>query len=200
MEWNRLYGKDRKPTLEEAGTFAGGLLSGDFMGFMAENCPAAPKLEYSGCTMQPGWNIKFKKNGKNVCTLYPLDGYFICMILIGGDAMAEMEARLGDFTPVSYTHLPIPDVEAGAFCRGGEKKRLWVRRPYVTILLECNRPLARPDSRKWRWFCWNTGRLRRKMPGKSTDWCRLRSRPFTRDIIPRRWWISSCLLYTSRCV
>ena len=99
MEWNRLYGKDRKPTLEEAGTFAGGLLSEDFMGFMAENCPAAPKLEYSGCTMQPGWNIKFKKNGKNVCTLYPLDGYFICMILIGGDAMAEMEARLGDFTP-----------------------------------------------------------------------------------------------------
>ena len=29
MEWNRLYGKDRKPTLEEAGTFAGGLLSED---------------------------------------------------------------------------------------------------------------------------------------------------------------------------
>ena len=68
-------------------------------GLYGGELPGAPKLEYSGCTMQPGWNIKFKKNGKNVCTLYPLDGYFICMILIGGDAMAEMEARLGDFTP-----------------------------------------------------------------------------------------------------
>ena len=101
MEWNRLYGKDRKPTLEEAGTFAGGLLSEDFMGFMAENCPAAPKLEYSGCTMEPGWNIKFKKNGKNVCTLYPLDGYFICMILIGGDGSAA-----GGFHPLYSGKIP----------------------------------------------------------------------------------------------
>ena len=95
-------------------------------GLYGGELPVAPKLEYSGCTMQPGWNIKFKKNGKNVCTLYPLDGYFICMILIGGDAMAEMEARLGDFTPYIQGSSAIPEFfQEAAGCTWRYGSRRW---------------------------------------------------------------------------
>ena len=72
---------------------------GDVPGLYVQNCPVVPKMEYSACAMQTGWNIKFKKSGRNVCTVYPMDGYFICMILTGGDSMMELEARLEEFTP-----------------------------------------------------------------------------------------------------
>lgn len=99
MEWKLLYGKDHMPTVDEAGEFSGPLLGETFLAFMRQNCPVVPKMEYSACAMQTGWNIKFKKSGKNVCTVYPMDGYFICMILTGGDSMMELEARLEEFTP-----------------------------------------------------------------------------------------------------
>lgn len=99
MEWSECYGKGQKPDFAAVEAFVGETLWGEFHAFMEANCPAAPKFEYSACTMQTGWNIKYKKSGKNVCTIYPMEGYLICMILIGGDGAAEAEARLEEFTP-----------------------------------------------------------------------------------------------------
>ena len=99
MEWSECYGKGQKPDFAAVEAFVGETLWGEFHAFMEANCPAAPKFEYSACTMQTGWNIKYKKSGKNVCTIYPMEGYLICMILIGGDGAVEAEARLEEFTP-----------------------------------------------------------------------------------------------------
>lgn len=99
MKWSECYGKGQKPDFAAVEAFVGETLWGEFHAFMEANCPAAPKFEYSACTMQTGWNIKYKKAGKNVCTVYPMDGYLICMILIGGDGALEAEARLDEFTP-----------------------------------------------------------------------------------------------------
>lgn len=99
MKWSECYGKGQKPDFAAVEAFVGETLWGEFHTFMEANCPAAPKFEYSACTMQTGWNIKYKKAGKNVCTVYPMDGYLICMILIGGDGALEAEARLEEFTP-----------------------------------------------------------------------------------------------------
>lgn len=41
------------------------------------------KIEYSSCSYEKGWNIKFKKSGKTLCTIYPRKNYFTVMVVIG---------------------------------------------------------------------------------------------------------------------
>ena len=41
------------------------------------------KIEYSSCSYEKGWNIKFKKAGKTLCTIYPRKNYFTVMVVIG---------------------------------------------------------------------------------------------------------------------
>lgn len=57
-----------------------------------------PVLEYSRCSMQCGWNVKYKKAGRTLCTLYPMEGYYIALIVIGDREMSETEIMLPSFT------------------------------------------------------------------------------------------------------
>lgn len=41
------------------------------------------KIEYSSCSYEKGQNIKFKKAGKTLCTIYPRKNYFTVMVVIG---------------------------------------------------------------------------------------------------------------------
>lgn len=58
-----------------------------------------PLVEYSSCSMQKGWNLKFKKSGRSLCTLYPMEGYFTALIVIGEREALETEMALPTFTP-----------------------------------------------------------------------------------------------------
>ncbi|MDD3269986.1 MAG: DUF3788 family protein [Syntrophomonadaceae bacterium] len=40
------------------------------------------KTTYSRCSMQKGWNVKYHKSGKSLCTLYPEKEAFIVLIVI----------------------------------------------------------------------------------------------------------------------
>jgi AraC family transcriptional regulator len=53
-----------------------------------------PVMEYSRCSLQYGWNVKYKKAGRTLCTLYPMEGYFIALIVIGGREQTETELML----------------------------------------------------------------------------------------------------------
>lgn len=53
-----------------------------------------PVLEYSRCSMQRGWNVKYKKAGRTLCTLYPMKGYYIALIVIGERERIETELML----------------------------------------------------------------------------------------------------------
>jgi AraC family transcriptional regulator len=53
-----------------------------------------PRLEFSKCSAQYGWNIKYKKAGRTLCTLYPLAGHFIVLIVIGQREQAEFERSI----------------------------------------------------------------------------------------------------------
>ncbi len=52
------------------------------------------KIEYSSCSWERGWNIKFKKAGKTLCTIYPREGYFTVMVVVGTKEKARVEAIL----------------------------------------------------------------------------------------------------------
>ncbi len=42
-----------------------------------------PTYEFSKCTFEFGWNVKFRKNNKSLCVVYPKENYFTVMIVIG---------------------------------------------------------------------------------------------------------------------
>lgn len=48
-------------------------------------------MEHSRCSMQAGWNIKYKKGGKSLCTLYPKEGCFTALVVIGNNEFAQAE-------------------------------------------------------------------------------------------------------------
>ncbi len=56
------------------------------------------KIEYSSCSWEQGWNIKFKKVGKTLCTVYPREGYFTVMVVVGAKEKAPVEAVLSECT------------------------------------------------------------------------------------------------------
>lgn len=53
-----------------------------------------PTIEFSKCSMQYGWNIKYKKAGRTLCTLYPEKGGFTVLIVIGERERLETELML----------------------------------------------------------------------------------------------------------
>ena len=89
--WSELYNPDNKPTMENIENFVSSNLWNEFCLFLEHTYTVLPKLEYSKCPMQKGWNIKYKKGGKSLCTLYPMDGFFIVLVVIGEKELAESE-------------------------------------------------------------------------------------------------------------
>ena len=70
-----LKDKNQCPVLGEIGEYVGNPVFMQFCVEVKETYNCSEKMEYSSCSMEPGWNIKFKKSGKTLCTIYP--GNFI---------------------------------------------------------------------------------------------------------------------------
>lgn len=48
-----------------------------------EEKKAKVEFNFSKCSWEYGWNVRFKKKGKTLCTIYPRNGYFTVMVVIG---------------------------------------------------------------------------------------------------------------------
>jgi AraC family transcriptional regulator len=96
MLWNELFGKEHEPSEEQIAEFVDSPLWGDLTHYLQQTYRVKPKSSYSGCAMDggiwKGWNVKYKKGGKSLCTLYPKQGYFLSLITI-----AEKDAAEADF-------------------------------------------------------------------------------------------------------
>ena len=57
------------------------------------------KIEFSRCSLERGWNVKFKKSGKSLCTIYPREGYFTVLVVIGSKVKEAVENILCDCAP-----------------------------------------------------------------------------------------------------
>ena len=49
--------------------------------------------------MDKGWNIKYKKGRKSLCTVYIRRGWFTCLVTAPASILPELEARLFAFAP-----------------------------------------------------------------------------------------------------
>lgn len=93
MDWSAAYTKESPPSMQDICSFVDNALFDALCTHMDSAYTAGPKIEYSSCSMQRGWNVKYKKRGRALCTLYPVQGYFRALICIG-----ERERVLAELT------------------------------------------------------------------------------------------------------
>ncbi len=93
MEWNNLFNKENEPSNQEIKEFVDTPLYDDLDNYLRETYKVQPKLFYSSCSMDngywKGWNIKYKKSGKSLCTLYPKQGFFAALITVSAKQISE---------------------------------------------------------------------------------------------------------------
>ncbi|MCI8466205.1 MAG: DUF3788 domain-containing protein [Lachnospiraceae bacterium] len=111
MDWKTLYTKENTPSLEQFMEYIENPLWIEFHDWIQSVYEVAPRMEYSRCSMQPGWNIKYKKGGKSLCTLYPMEGYFITLVVIGNKELTEAEFLMPSCS--TYVQEIFRDTETG---------------------------------------------------------------------------------------
>jgi len=93
--WSELFNGEREPSESHIEEFVNTPLWNEFVGYLQQSYNIKPKLSYSECSMDDGswkgWNVKYKKSGKALCTLYPKRGYFRSLVQIGLREMNEAE-------------------------------------------------------------------------------------------------------------
>lgn len=95
MLWSSLYDKGHEPSDSQIKEFVNTPLWDDLVHTLQQTYHVQPKLFYSRCSMQDGffmgWNVKYKKRGKALCTLYPKQGYFVALIAVGANELTEAD-------------------------------------------------------------------------------------------------------------
>lgn len=91
--------KEYCPSVDEIAEYIGGSVLPSFCREMERRYRCRGKAEFSSCSWEYGWNIKFRKSGKSLCTVYPREGYFTALVVVGEKERAETEALLPDCTP-----------------------------------------------------------------------------------------------------
>lgn len=92
--WHELFPADREPTMDDVAAHIANPLWDAFTAFVDETYGAQPRIEYSRCGGAPGWNVKYKARSRALCTVYPHDGFFICMVSVGSKEKDEAEALM----------------------------------------------------------------------------------------------------------
>lgn len=71
----------------------------DINSFIQIQYKASPTITYSKCSAKPGWNVKYRKAGKSLCTLYPEEKGFVALVVVTLDLIPLIEAISDEFEP-----------------------------------------------------------------------------------------------------
>jgi len=110
MLWSESYNNELEPLDNQIREFVDTPLWDDLANYLQQTYNIQPKSAYSGCSMDKGfwkgWNVKYKKNGKSLCTLYPKQGYFVALIAVGAKESVEADFLMplcDDYTQEVYS-------------------------------------------------------------------------------------------------
>jgi len=67
--------------------------------FIQQTWQVKPKVAYSKCSAQRGWNVKYQKSGKSICTLYPEKESFIVLLVVKLEVADMIEAMADQYDP-----------------------------------------------------------------------------------------------------
>lgn len=95
MKWNEIFNAEHIPSDEDIREYLGDVKSiwDELTAYIEEVYQVEPQVDYSKCSTQSGWNVKYKKRNKSLCTLYPMENYFIALVVVG--AKEEEEVKIG---------------------------------------------------------------------------------------------------------
>lgn len=82
------------PGLEEIGAYVGSGVFDRFCAQLKDLYRCTEKIEFSACSLERGWNIKFRKAGRSLCTVYPRQAYFTVLVVVGRREKEAVEAVL----------------------------------------------------------------------------------------------------------
>jgi hypothetical protein len=103
MEWSELFNISQMPSVKDIKAYIGKSepIWNELTSFIEDTYNVSSQISYSKCSAQPGWNIKYKKSGKSLCTLYPMEDYFIALIVVGAKEEDEVKMAMdaGMLTP-----------------------------------------------------------------------------------------------------
>lgn len=94
-----LLDKSNCPAIEEISEYVKNPVFMEFCSEIRNTYNCREKTEYSSCSWKKGWNLKFKKAGKTLCTIYPGEYYFTVLIVVGKKEKESVEAILPECTP-----------------------------------------------------------------------------------------------------
>ncbi|MEG0663875.1 MAG: DUF3788 domain-containing protein [Clostridia bacterium] len=97
MSWKSLYSQSNKPDISNISSYVNCSLWNDLCLYIEDAYKVTPSIEYSRCSMETGWNVKYKKSGRSLCTLYPKENSFTCLISIGTKETIETELLIPSF-------------------------------------------------------------------------------------------------------
>lgn len=86
------------PTLLEIEQYVQNPIFGQFCSEIKQTYSCNEKIEFSSCSWAFGWNVKFKKAGKTLCTIYPKENFITVMVVIGRKEKEFVEAILPELT------------------------------------------------------------------------------------------------------
>jgi hypothetical protein len=99
MQYQRMLDKEHKPSEREMLGYLGGKAAeawANIVSFLRTYYDFSPELDYGGTKY--GWSIRYRKSGKSLCTLYPEEGAFTILIVLGKKEVEQFEEHMNDFS------------------------------------------------------------------------------------------------------
>ena len=98
VPWDVAWPAHTKPEQGEIDRWVDSPLFVNLQTWMVDTYGLAPSVEFSKCSMDRGWNLKYKKGSKALCALYVRAGWFTAMVTLGAKQVAELETLLPTFS------------------------------------------------------------------------------------------------------
>ncbi len=98
VPWDIAWPQQMKPSLSDIGAWVKNPAFEELLAWMGETYGVEPSVEFSRCSMDKGWNLKYKKGSKSLCVLYVRPGWFTAMVTLGAKQLLELEPLLPTFS------------------------------------------------------------------------------------------------------
>ncbi len=101
MANERLLDKTRQPSEEEMAESTGELSDTwkSLRAFIEANYGIEPLVKFGG--KKYGWLVNYRKGGRPLCDLYPEQGSFTALVVLGKKEVEQVDAHLDEFSPAT---------------------------------------------------------------------------------------------------
>jgi hypothetical protein len=97
-KWEVVLDCENQPNWELLSAYVDSRLWEELNDYLQDAYRAQPELSFSFCSAQRGWNVKYTKSGRALCTLYPQKGSFLALVVVGRKEEPFVQGLLPDLS------------------------------------------------------------------------------------------------------